>query len=715
MDEFRRTEIEVNVALAGALSNRHPRWDARSMLPEKTGVLKSTDNRKRPDILVMEDSRWPVGIETEFMPARTVEKEAEERLRKKVARTGEPIESVIAVRLPIHLATDPEMDVESVTFDYATYSLDADGNTTRYPPSDADVKWISGDLSDLADAVEHLSLSERRLAEGTRLLEETVSATAERINERVPENLIQDISKFLHQSPDTQTLRMAGAIITSAFVFHSAIDGQPDIPRISELLPPNVLTQSKLLTSWTEILKVNYWPIFSIAHGVIQSMPNRNFSKILEPVLEGVEKLASIGATTYHDLCGRMFQTLITDRKFLATFYTLPTSACLLAELAVERLSVDWGNRESIGSLRIGDFACGTGALLSAVQRAIHRRYRRSGGDDRDLHRQMMEQQLVGLDIMPAAAHLTCSMLSSTHPGVGYGRSNIQTMPYGEFDGAVHIGSLDLLGDDRVVGLFDIEAQRQTSSGIETSGNEFTARDGSFDLVIMNPPFTRATANEKPHHGIRIPSFAGLSTSDEEQKLMTQKLSSIPKFAGHGRAGLATNFLDLAHVKLKDNGILALILPLTFANGSTWAKSRKLLLEHYRDVFVVGIASYGNSKQAFSADTSIGECLLLATKGSQNQSVSTWNLSARPQSLFHASLVAKSFDTSRSLNSLNALGVRERDVAIAAIQMVSGVLQLPRQAPRELPLVQLDKVAERGIEHKLINDRKIGSFRELYT
>ena len=73
-----------------------------------------------------------------------------------------------------------------------------------------------------------------------------------------------------------------------------------------------------------------------------------------------------------------MFQTLIADRKFLATFYTLPSSACLLAELAVSRLHVDWADREAILALKVADFACGTCALLSAVQRAIYRRHRRA-------------------------------------------------------------------------------------------------------------------------------------------------------------------------------------------------------------------------------------------------------------------------------------------------------------------------------------------------
>ena len=111
-----------------------------------------------------------------------------------------------------------------------------------------------------------------------------------------------------------------------------------------------------------------------------------------------------------------MFQRLIADRKFLATFYTLPSSAHLLAELAVDRLDVDWANADDVLRLRIADFACGTGALLSAAYHRVAARHRRAGGDDRALHAAMMERVLLGADIMPAATHLTASIVSSVHP-----------------------------------------------------------------------------------------------------------------------------------------------------------------------------------------------------------------------------------------------------------------------------------------------------------
>ena len=80
----------------------------------------------------------------------------------------------------------------------------------------------------------------------------------------------------------------------------------------------------------------------------------------------------------------------------------------------------DWSDPDTLTSLRIADLACGTGALLSAAYRSLAQRHRRTGGDDQAVYRPMMERALVAADIMPAATHLTASMLSSVHPGLTF-------------------------------------------------------------------------------------------------------------------------------------------------------------------------------------------------------------------------------------------------------------------------------------------------------
>lgn len=71
------------------------------------------------------------------------------------------------------------------------------------------------------------------------------------------------------------------------------------------------------------------------------------------------------------------------------------------------------------------------------------------------------------------------------------------------------------------------------------------------DLVIMNPPFTRPTNHEVTT--VPVPSFAGLGNDADEQAAMSRLLKAIRQKveepAGHGNAGLASNFLDLADAK----------------------------------------------------------------------------------------------------------------------------------------------------------------------
>ena len=411
-------------------------------------------------------------------------------------------------------------------------------------------------------------------------------------------------------------MRMVAAILASAFVFHTSIEGQSGIPPVSSLHGDG-MHKHRLLVVWEAIFQVNYWPIFSIAKLLLEEVPTPIVRHLMERLLETAFSLASLGATTYHDVTGRMFQTLISDHKFLATFYTLPPSATLLAELAVERLPVDWSNKEAIESLRVADFACGTGTLLAATQRAVYRRYRRAGGDDRDLHRCWMERMVIGMDIMPAATHLTCSMLSSAHPREKFGKTNIHTMPYGIDGVRTHIGSLDLLDIEQGYSLFatgeSIGGQKSDTSSVHS----VSVKRESCDLVIMNPPFTRPRGHESADEGVPISSFAGFGTPAAEQRAMAGKLKRSDPDFGHGFAGLASHFMDLGDRKLKDGGVLALVLPFTFVQGKAWEKARKALSASYSDIHIQSIAATGSTDRAFSADTSMAECLVVAIKQSK--------------------------------------------------------------------------------------------------
>ena len=698
----RNTEPQANGALARALSRRNPDWNDKTVHAERTNVIElavpGTGTGKRPDILIAHPRRQPVIVETEFAPAHTVDQDATARLGTRLHSTGGDIEGVLAVVLPESLKTGDLETIDRAVFRYATHYLDSKGESIRWPP---EREWLEGGVDDLADAIEYLSLSERQLARGTQTLEQVVRNSAGLLAEHTGEGPLTRIARDLHQEAGKQTERMAAAICVSAFVFHAAIEGQEHIPPVPLA---GSIDKGRLLSTWNSILEINYWPIFSIARDLVEELPMKAVPPVMNCIAGSISSLAQLGATTYHDLTGRMFQTLITDRKFLATFYTLPESACLLAELAVERLDVDWSDRSAIEGLRIGDFACGTGALLSSVQRAVYRRYRRAGGDDKDLHQALMERVLTGLDIMPAATHLTCSMLSSSQPSYAYGESQIHTMPYGIEGNEIHIGALDLLDSDYSYSLFATGASMGGKKSDSRREHSITIRDKSCDLVIMNPPFTRSTNHAAKRAGIPIPSFAGFGTSKDEQRAMARRLKSTTPEFGHGNVGLASNFMDLGHRKLKDGGVLALVIPFAFARGKGWEKARKALAAHYSDIHILSIATTGSKEMAFSADTGMAESLVVATKQSQPvPCVAFSNLPARPASLLEAAVAARdSRGKAAPGNILDAggAGVVSARVVESAERLHEGSLSLPRQPEATtLPIVRLGVVARRGLYH----------------
>jgi hypothetical protein len=65
---------------------------------------------------------------------------------------------------------------------------------------------------------------------------------------------------------------------------------------------------------------------------------------------------------------------------------------------------------------------------------------------------------------------------------------------------------------------------------------------------------------------------------------------------------------------LKEGGVLAVVMPLSLLSGEAWTRSRAMLAKKYTDIVVLSIASEDDAEMSFSADTGMGECLLVAGK-----------------------------------------------------------------------------------------------------
>lgn len=232
-------------------------------------------------------------------------------------------------------------------------------------------------------------------------------------------------------------------------------------------------------------------------------------------------------------------------------------------------------------------------ALLTAAYQRISERHLLAGGDPADVHRGLVEDAMIGCDIMPAAVHLTAARLSGEHPEIDYTATNTWVMPYGSTadvgggGDVIKLGALDLQHSTSAMALWGDGSIAATSRG-EVRHTTAHIDAESLDIVIMNPPFTRPTNHESAHSGIPNPAFAGLGNDTAAQAAMSRALQPIvagvpePR-AGNGNAGLASNFVDLAHAKLKPGGVLALVLPAVAMSGGSWKQARRLLSERYSE------------------------------------------------------------------------------------------------------------------------------------
>ncbi len=131
------TEHTIDDALAEVLMEMRSLWRFIGVVrSENTDVLKGIT--KRPDILITEPHVSPVVVGTEVIPAVSVESDARQRLGLRLAVSGRPILSSLAVRLPARLRDFSGQALKSkITrardFEMALYTGETPEACTRCP------------------------------------------------------------------------------------------------------------------------------------------------------------------------------------------------------------------------------------------------------------------------------------------------------------------------------------------------------------------------------------------------------------------------------------------------------------------------------------------------------------------------------------------------------------------------------------------------------
>ena len=674
-------------------------WDVRE---EARGMLLE-ERLKKPDIVLTRVDAPPVVIENEYTPGVTLEQDCLSRLgytlETEDGGRGGTVSVVFALRSPEALREcrhGDEADAklqEGEELEFAVYR-GRPADYSRFPREG----FLRGDVVDLVNFVKPASIPEDIVNQAADVLTRgsnaaaailiRYSATRYNFGAKLGEKLRQpwpdpyDMVNGKQAKADAearmQTAKMCATMLINAFAYQQNLSGHHadiiDMETARTSRGVHELTKTIVIQEWEKILKVNYWPIFHIALELLLELPIDAVAEMLPGMLETADGIQA--AMRQNDVAGIVFQRLIADRKTLKTYYTRPESAVLVAHLGVHD-DVDWSDPDVVKDYRIADYACGTGGLVLAAYQRVRDLHRAHGGSPDGLHAHMMEESLTACDIMPAAVHLSSSLLSSVAPSETYRGTRNILYPYGGVRNAdgdlerdcngspvVHLGALDLLDlcTTRRQVVLPLDERMALGSNGRRRPIEVEMAPASQDLVIMNPPFTRPTTFGAIHRrgtDPRNPAFASFGTSYEEQKAMKRREREIGRETiSDGNAGLGTSFAAIADNMVKPGGRIALILPLSamiggsYDNGISysWQKLRKLLSDSYSDIVVVSIATSGYP--AFSADTTIGEVVVVARKLREGERASRTahfvNLTDRPSNNLAAQEIARAVRSSVS-------------------------------------------------------------------
>jgi hypothetical protein len=316
----------------------------------------------------------------------------------------------------------------------------------------------------------------------------------------------------------------------------------------------------------------------------------------------------------------------------------------------------------------------------------------------------LIEESIYGIDALRYASQITAINLALIAPST-IGRENVYTIYLGYIQdkNQAWLGSLELLNNsDRVGGLLAyIEGGlRGVAERVALEGTEGVfSIPRSFDLIIMNPPFTRPTyrgrkefieeskrsffgfiADEdaKEQLGNRYKKiiekvsddlaniFMNIVEKDAEQELR-DALSEIGRISEKGAAeklrqyfniglaGEALPFLYLAYKYVGESGVIAFVLPRAVLAGVSWFLARVLLASKFHIKYVI-VSSDPENGYNFSEGADLSEVLLVARrvdKHDPSEETTFVILTKKPRTALGGVLAASSIVEARRVRGLS--------------------------------------------------------------
>ncbi len=392
------------------------------------------------------------------------------------------------------------------------------------------------------------------------------------------EDVFKNILQYEEDKYPVEELKMGTAyLLVNQILFYHAISRfrpgfEPiDIDHIRE---PKDLKQY-----FSKVMEVNYKTVFSYDVATLLPPQFTEEVKTIVSVIQAVspEKVGS-------DLLGTIFHDLIPfeTRKNVAAFYTNVLAAELLASLSIDTPDA-----------RVDDLSVGSGGLIVAA----YRRKRRLLGApiSQDTHKQFVEKDLLGVDVMPFAANTAACNLALQAPQFFTDKVRVAIWDSTDLRPGKVIPSVAelkrVLSGQTFIEAFYGQTEQKGVVALDKKKPEEIKLDYC-DTIIMNPPFTRQE---------RIP--------ENYKKILNVRFKDYKEYLA-GQFGYYGYFVLLADSFLRENGKMALVLPATVLRVKSCEGLRRMWSERYHIEYII-TTSY---RSAFSESVMFREILLVAEK-----------------------------------------------------------------------------------------------------
>ena len=582
------------------------------------------ESGKRMDIVVdVGGARVVLEAEAGFSAAKRREavKDADARLKQGLTTV------VFAVCYPDGATTDTLAESKPI-WSARTRSELSGGATARWSEP--------GGIPELAEAVRQAGGAVGDADGAAQILSEALDAAVQRLSTPTREVIARQLDLRAETADDRKLLephqrRTDGyfiatkrglLVVATAILFHHRLHGHlpDDCPsNFDGTWPPQnpaqcaaepETTLSAFAEAWRAILAVDYRPVFETARVALLALPaTPDIAQAIHTLAGEVAKIASLVHGLRHDLLGRIFHRVLDTARYDGSYYTSTAAAVLLAALAIRDKDRDWTDPNAIERLRICDPACGTGTLLMAAAERIRSLRLRPGltnsDDEEILALALVENVLWGYDINITATHMAASTLGMLSPSTKFGHLNIHRTVLGIRDGSAHAGSLEFLDQQPVIPGWP----RSVAVSQVDDETEHAADPPDMDLVIMNPPFTRASLL---HDQFSLEEEAAVK--DREKEI----LDGHPHRAAARLHSLGGMFIVLGDSMIKDrDACLAMVLPLVVPT----APGNQALREYLASTFHVDliVSSHDPDRIYMSENTSIGEVLIICRRWQSNE------------------------------------------------------------------------------------------------